>query len=210
MVRRSTAILLSALFLILGLAGGFAVSRAISPRGAAILQTALASEQEQGDVASLVSCAVETAQAIRSGDYETLAEYVHPEKGVTFTPNTTVDAVSNLNFLPDALVEASESTATWLWGTTTDAATPINLTLADYFASYVWERDYLASPRISVDSSQVAGNGLENVQEAYPDGRYVEFYATDGESNWSTLKLVYEWENGAWYLVGVVHSAWVE
>lgn len=205
MVRRSTAVLLSVLFLILGLAGGFAVSRAISPRDAAIL-----SNQEEGDTASLVSCAVETAEALRSGDFETLAEYIHPERGVTFTPNTTVDTASNLNFLPDALVEASESATTYLWGTTTDTASPINLTMADYFASYVWERDYLSSPRISVDSSQVAGNGLENVSEIYPDGRYVEFYATDGESNWSTLKLVFEWDGGAWYLVGVVHSGWVE
>ncbi|MCC8128400.1 MAG: hypothetical protein LIO51_00450 [Clostridiales bacterium] len=210
MVRRSATILLSILFLVLGLAGGFAVSRLISPRSAAILQTSLASEQEEGDTASLVSCAIETAEAIQSGDYETLAEYVHPEKGVTFTPNTTVDAASNLTFLPDALVEASESATTYLWGTSTDTASPINLTVADYFAAYVWEQDYLASLRISVDSSQVAGNGLENVSEMYPDGRYVEFYATDGESNWSTLKLVFEWDSGAWYLVGVVHSAWVE
>ncbi|MCC8182020.1 MAG: hypothetical protein LIO45_03430 [Clostridiales bacterium] len=210
MVRRSTAILLSVLFLVLGLAGGFAVSRALSPRSAAILRTSLASEQEEGDAASLVSCAIETAEVIQSGDYETLAEYVHPEKGVTFTPNTTVDTASNLTFLPDELIQACGSDTAYLWGTSTDTAAPINLTVADYFAVYVWERDYLASLRISVDSSQVAGNGLENVSEMYPDARYVEFYATDGESNWSTLKLVFEWDSGAWYLVGVVHSGWVE
>lgn len=210
-------LLCSLLALLLGLGGGFALHYLLPPRSTAVLTSQLtanapaqAEAPTEGDSLSLVRCALETADAIREGEYSLLSSYVHPEEGVTFTPASTVDRNSNLTFQAGELAQVAESGKSYVWGTSTDAATPIKLTLKDYVASYVWDRDYIASPRISVDAMQVSGNALENTADAYPGCHYVEFYypAADGQSEWSTLKLVFQWYQNEWYLVGIVHSAW--
>lgn len=210
-------LLCSGLALLLGLAGGFALHRRLPPRSASALTSQLtvnapssAESQSEGDSLSLVRCALEAMSAIKQEDYSLLATYVQPDTGVTFTPAATVDLDSNLTFSPDALTQAADSEKTFVWGTSTRDSTPIKLTLRDYFASYVWDRDYAASPRISVDTAQVSGNAMENTLDAYSDCHYVEFYCTAAEdpSDWTTLRLVFQWYSNDWYLVGVIHSAW--
>ena len=200
--------------LLLGLAAGFALRSVIPPRSAALLFSQLsdtaADTAQEGDRFSLVHCALNTLGCIEQKDYSALASFIHPERGVTFTPAATVDPSTNLTFTAEELVQAADSDKTYVWGTSSSTSTPINLTVADYFASYVWDRDYAASLRISVDTPQVSGNALDNTLESYSNCHYVEFYntASDGPSEWSTLRLVFQWENGQWYLVGIVHSAW--
>ncbi|MGM9538441.1 MAG: hypothetical protein ACI3VN_08935 [Candidatus Onthomonas sp.] len=207
----------SLLALLLGLGGGFALHYLLPPRSTSVITSQLTAnapaqseETVEGDSLSLIRCALETAEAIRNEDYTLLASYVHPEEGVTFTPASTVDRNSNLTFQANELAQVAESGKTYVWGTSTDAATPIRLTLPDYVAGYVWDRDYTASPRISVDTEQTSGNALENTLDAYPGCHYVEFYcpAAQGQSDWSAIKLVYQWYQNEWYLVGIVHSAW--
>lgn len=211
-------ILISSLIaLLIGLIIGFALYGALPPRITAVITSAI-SENMTGDVDSpsegdslpLIHCALETLSAIEEQDYGTLATYVHPESGVTFTPSATVDRASNLTFSSEELAQAAKGENTYVWGTSTNTAAPINLTLPDYFAAYVWDRDYSSSPRISVDTAQVSGNALDNTLESYPDSHYVEFYCPDpdGQAQWSTLRLVYQWYDHQWYLVGIVHSAW--
>lgn len=207
----------SLIALLLGFVGGFAIHYILPPRSTAVITSQLTSSvpassdsASEGSTFSLLHCALDTLGAIEQQDYTALATYVHPELGVTFTPSATVDPTSNLTFLPDELTSAASSSTSYVWGTSSSTSTPIKLTLTDYFASYVWDRDYTASPRISVDTPQVSGNALENTLQAYPDGHYVEFYcpAASGQTEWSTLRLVYQWYNNQWYLVGIIHSAW--
>lgn len=203
--------------LLVGLIGGLALYDALPPRTTSVITSTISEtltgtpdSPSVGDSLSLIHCALETLSAIEEQDYSALATYVHPEAGVTFTPSATVDRNSNLTFSSEELTKAAQGTNTYVWGTSTNTATPINLTLSDYFASYVWDRDYSASPRISLDTTQVSGNALDNTLESYPDSHYVEFYCPDpnGQAQWSTLRLVYQWYDHQWYLVGIVHSAW--
>ncbi|MBR1845812.1 MAG: hypothetical protein IJ792_04350 [Oscillospiraceae bacterium] len=212
MVKRSTLSVVGLFALLLGLLAGVFISQMLPPR----LQSTLAESVNVTDSTSsddsvdLLRTALDTARAFRDGDYATLAYYVHPAEGVTFTPNTTVDRSADQTFTVEQIANAANTSETYIWGTATDSAVPISLTFADYRSAYVWDEDYLAQARISVDSTRVAGNALENLTDAYPDCRYVEFYCPgeDPQTDWSALRLVYRQQDGVWYLVGVVHSAW--
>lgn len=213
MRSRRLIILVAIIACLAGVLGGFALRHflPISDWVTQVMSSLDGSDTAPvGGSTLLVETALETAQAIQSQDYETLSSMVHPKTGVTFSPSATVDRTANQTFSADDIAKADRSSATYVWGTTSDAASPINMTITDYFSAYVWDKNYLSDPQISVNSIQSSGNALENVADAYPDGQYVEFYcpAGNGQSDWAALKLVFEWYQDHWYLVGVIHSGW--
>ncbi len=216
MVKPRTTALLSVLALLAGLLGGLLLSLFL-PDGlldpaaltGAATSTSAGTNAETGNV-SLVTRAMSTLTAIQNRDYAALSAQIDPERGVTFTPLATVDPASNLTFSAEEIAAAERSEQTYVWGTTTDTAEPISLTIDGYFDTYVWDVDYTTASQINVDRVQASGNALENVAEAYPDCRFVEFYSAGVRepTDWQALKLVYRWTNGNWYLVGVIHSTW--
>ena len=213
MTERRSIVFIAVFTFILGLLAGLALPKVLPISERAIHSLTASSDAEEnqapGSSVSLTIAALETAEAIRARDYSLLSQYVHPEKGVTFSPSATVDVSSNQVFSAGQVADAGTSKSTYVWGTTSDAASPISLTINDYFTAYVWDQDYLSDLRLSVNSVQSSGNALENTADAYPDGQFVEFYCPgSGQSGWTALKLVFEWYNGDWYLVGVVHSSW--
>ena len=141
MVKRSTLIVVGLFALLLGLLAGVFISQMLPPR----LQSTLAESVNVTDSAAsddaldLLRTALDTARAFRDGDYAALAYYVHPEEGVTFTPNTTVDRSVDQTFTAGQIANAPGSSETYIWGTATDSAVPISLTLADYLSAYVWD-----------------------------------------------------------------------
>ena len=187
MVKPRTAALLSVLALLAGLLGGLLLSLFL-PDGlldpaaltGAATSTSAGSNAETGNV-SLVTRAM-----------------------------STLTAISNLTFSAEEIAAAGRSEQTYVWGTTTDTAEPISLTIDGYFDTYVWDVDYTTASQINVDRVQASGNALENVAEAYPDCRFVEFYSAGVRepTDWQALKLVYRWTNDNWYLVGIIHSTW--
>lgn len=161
----------------------------------------------------LLMRATSVLSAIKSKDYITLSTYVHPQKGVTFTPYSTVEPEANLNFSVSGIARAGEDPLQYIWGITDGRGSPIQLTMADYFAVYVFNADYTQAPIIGVDRVIGSGNAPENVAEAYPQGRFVEFHfpwlAKENKGfDWCSLKLVFEEYNGDFKLVGIIHSQW--
>ena len=152
-------------------------------------------------------------EVLRAGDVSALSALVDPELGLTFTPYSTVDPSSDLTFLPEQLDQAAISGSAYIWGTTQGRGDPITMTLPEYLSAYVFDADYAQAPEVAVDAVLLSGNALENVADAYPEGRFVDytFPGLDpelGGFDWCSLKLVFEpWEND-WYLVGLVHGEW--
>ena len=152
-------------------------------------------------------------RALEAGDIDALAALVDPERGVTFTPYSTVDPHSDLTFLPDQLAQAGASGSTYIWGTTQGKGDAISLTLTQYLKTYVFNTDYTRAPVIGVDHVIASGNSLENVADAYPEARFLEYYfpGQDPEAeglDWCALKLVFQEREGAYRLIGVIHSEW--
>ena len=153
--------------------------------------------------------------ALKEGDIQTLATLVDPEQGLTFTPYSTVDHHSDLTFLPDQLSQAGANGTRYVWGYTQGKGDPITMTLPEYLSAYVFNIDYTQAPVIGVDSVLSSGNSLENVRDAYPGSRFLEYYFPGqdpevGGLDWCALKLVFSDQNhtGNYRLVGIIHSEW--
>lgn len=161
----------------------------------------------------LLNTACVVNQALRQKDYTTLSKYVHPVLGVTFTPYSTGDLESDLSFTAAQIKDLQKDTAVYTWGFEDGRGDPIRMTIEQYFARYVYDTDYTQAPMIGVDRIITNGNALENLTEAYPEARFVDFCFPSADPvndglDWSSLKLVFQPYGESWYLVGIVHGEW--
>ena len=223
--------LLCVLALLLGTAAGLLLNvRQLSGRGllapsaasapaapSAVLlspQTAAIAADPESN-APLLEAGNAVLAALKSGDIETLSTLVDEEHGVTFTPYSTVDPHSDLTFLPDQLSQAGANGTHYVWGYTQGKGDAITMTLPEYLDAYVFNIDYTQAPIIGVDFVLSSGNSLENVQDAYPESRFLEYYFPGqdpevGGLDWCALKLVFRDPDhtGSYRLIGIIHSEW--
>lgn len=168
---------------------------------------------DPADNAPLLRASLRALEALKGRDYSALAALVHPEKGATFTPYSTVDAEADITLTRDEVAQAGENDNRYTWGAYDGSGAPIHLTIGEYMDEHVFNADYTRAPLVGVDRVLSTGNSLENVADAYPDGRFVEYYfpgvdPTGNGFDWCGLKLVFELWRGQYRLVGVVHSEW--
>lgn len=169
--------------------------------------------------AALQAAADAVLQRMQAADFAALADWVDPEKGVTFTPYSTVDATADRRLSAAELAEFGEDTAIYTWGTLDGSGLPIELSNQDYWARFVWNTDYTAAPDVTLQGVAQTGNMPENVDEAYsanPDEggdsfSYIEYHFDGldpqyGGIDWCALKLVFVRRGDDWKLVGLIHS----
>lgn len=161
----------------------------------------------------LLDIACYLLHVMKNHDYEALAGLVHPERGVTFTPYSTVDFDTDLTFTPDQIRNLGEDKTVYTWGITDGRGNLINMTMEQYFAAYVFNVDYTQSSQIGVDRIIMSGNALENLTDAYPGCRFVDFCVPGTDPayqgiDWNSLKLVFAPGDNHWFLVGVIHGQW--
>lgn len=161
----------------------------------------------------LLSSACAVNRCFQQGDWATLSAYVHPDLGVTFTPYSTVEPESDQNFTAEQIKNLAQDQNVYTWGFEDGRGDPIQMTVSRYFQRYVYDRDYTQAEEIGIDRIITGGNALENLTEAYPDCRFVDFCFPSADPvndglDWSSLKLVFQPQEEHWYLVGVVHGEW--
>ncbi|NBI68064.1 hypothetical protein D1646_14895 [Pseudoflavonifractor sp. 60] len=161
----------------------------------------------------LLSSACAVNRCIQRGDWAGLASYVHPSRGVTFTPYSTVEPNSDLNFTADQIKNLAQDQNVYTWGFEDGRGDPIQMTIPQYFARYVYNADYTQATEIGIDQIMTGGNALENLAEIYVGCRFVDFCFPSADPvndglDWTSLKLVFQPEGEHWYLVGVVHGEW--
>ncbi len=120
---------------------------------------------------------------------------------------------SDLSFTADQIKGLAQDQTVYTWGFEDGRGDPIKMTISQYFQRYVYDRDYTQAVEIGIDRIMTGGNALENLTEAYPGCRFVDFSFPSADPvndglDWSSLKLVFQPGNERWYLVGVVHGEW--
>ena len=170
------------------------------------------SAKPDGDT-DLVEAASKGVKLIKAGDYEKLAEMVHPEDGVYFSPYAYIDLKADMHFTAEQTAKFASDGTAYLWGYTDGEGAPINLTPKQYFEKYVFNQDYTVSPVIGRNYIVKSGNSIENVQEVFPDCQFVEFHypgfdAQYSGMDWCTLRLVFREYEGAYKIVAIVHDQW--
>ena len=218
--------LLCVLALLLGAAAGLLLNVSwldgqglLAPSAAAVPNNALftpkpaATSVDSDSNAPLLEAGNAVLAALKEDDIQALSALVDPERGVTFTPYSTVDPHSDLTFSSDQLTQAGVNGTRYVWGYTQGKGEAITMTLPEYLDSYVFNIDYTQAPVIGVNSILSSGNSLENVRDAYPEDRFLEYYFPGqtpeaGALDWCALKLVFSDEGGSYRLVGIIHSEW--
>ncbi|WP_127485498.1 hypothetical protein [Paenibacillus ehimensis] len=150
--------------------------------------------------------------ALKHRDMKQLQRYVHPEKGVRFSPYATVDANHDLIVKAGQLPALLQDKTVYTWGTYDGSGAPIQLTFQDYYKRFVYDRDYAKPEKIGYNEIVKQGNSIINIRQAYPHSIFVEYHFSRGADNnemgWSSLRLVFQKHGQGWYLVGIVHDQW--
>jgi hypothetical protein len=150
--------------------------------------------------------------ALKQSDMTTLNAYIHPDKGLLFSPYAHIDTSSAKVFQADGLPPFTDSTV-YNWGAYDGSGEPISLTFKQYFEKFVYDKDFLASESVGADEIKGEGNTLVNIKEVFPGSFVMDYYFSGFDEqyagmDWESLILVLEELNGAWYLSAIVHSQW--
>lgn len=151
-------------------------------------------------------------QALAEKDLETVAEFVHPEMGLRFSPYTYVEDDHQV-FMPGELPGLVGSDQVYLWGFYDGTGDPIELTFDEYYQQFVYSADFANPEEMAVDVELGWSNMINNITEYYPGSSFVEYHFSGFEEDydgmdWVSLRLVFLQEDGTWFLVGVVHDQW--
>lgn len=152
-------------------------------------------------------------KSIKEKDYAALQRYIHPIKGIRFTPYSTVNLQQDIVIQKGDFSKRMQSEKKSVWGYYDGTGNTIELSLKDYFVEFVYNADFLNAEKITLNTSSSVGNMINNIPSAYPKSDYIESYYSgfnkdlDG-MDWSALRLVFQSEEGKIYLIGIVHDQW--
>lgn len=164
--------------------------------------------------ASVREIADQILTTFQAKDGERLALFVHPEKGVRFSPSAYVNVDEDVVLSRDQIRAFWMDSHTYLWGYAEGSGYPIELTPAAYAERYILDRDFSNPSSVNVNDDQAAGTTRNNAADIYPEATRVEYYIEagaggSGEANdWAALRLVFDKARDSWFLIAVIHNVW--
>lgn len=155
------------------------------------------------------AAATAVLNALKAKDGARLAQLVHPQKGVRFSPYAFVDPQHDVVLNRAEIGQLWSDTTPRTWGTEDGTGDPITMTGSQYAQRYILDRDFTPAT-VSVNHDQATGNSINNAAQVYPAGTRVEYFLPASASgiDWRALRLVFEQQGSSWYLVGVIHDEW--
>jgi hypothetical protein len=150
--------------------------------------------------------------ALKEKDLATLAHYIHPDKGLLFSPYVHIDNDTAQVFAADQLPALTDATV-YTWGAFDGSGEPIELTFGQYYDKFVYDKDFLEAETVGVNELKGTGNSLPNIEEVFPGSFVMDYYFSGFDEqyegmDWESLILVLEEQAGAWYVSAIVHSGW--
>ncbi|HLD73875.1 MAG TPA: hypothetical protein VJB34_03135 [Bdellovibrionota bacterium] len=158
-------------------------------------------------------------ETLKNKDMNMLAQYVHPEKGVRFSPYAYVE-LQKENDMPANLVFTAEQIKNFfsikepsVWGIYDGSGEPMEFVPGEYYEAFVYDHDYMNAPQVGYNEIIGQGNTTNNSFEVYPEAIIVEYHFPGFDKqfdgmDWASLRLVFEKFKGTWWLVGVIHAGW--
>lgn len=155
----------------------------------------------------------EAMAALRGKGLRRFSSFVHPTQGVRFSPSAYVDAGHDLRFTARHVSTFFSDTTRYTWGLADGTGEPIQLTFAEFYRRHLNDRDYSSAPQVSYNRTLGRGNTVNNATAVYPGAVIVEYYfpGTDpnfGGLDWESLRLVFQRQGTAWYIVGIIKDHW--
>ncbi|MNW47038.1 hypothetical protein [Paenibacillus peoriae] len=163
----------------------------------------------------IASRAEQVIRALKDSNMKKLKGLVHPKKGVRFSPDATIQVNGDLLFKGKELEQLIRSDKVYEWGSYDGSGNPIKLTFQEYLNSFIYDRDYANAERKAYNQFIMHSSSTDNLREIYPHAIFVEYNFSKGvgssdisELMWSSLRIIFEYYKGEWYLVGISHDHW--
>lgn len=163
---------------------------------------------------TLLQEALEVMELFKNQDASGLDSRVSPTRGVRFSPYQFVKETTDITFYPGNTIPSMfTNTTVYVWGEYDGSGDTIAGEFASYYPRFVYDQDFFNPEMIGINTFLSSGSMINNIGDVYPNDEFVEFYFSgfdpqyDG-MDWRSLTLVFEDDNGTWYLVGVIHGEW--
>lgn len=155
----------------------------------------------------------ELISAIKNKNADKIAEYVHPVKGVRFTPYTTISTENDLIINKENMKNFFTDENSYVWGYYDGIGDEIKLTPSQYYEKFIYSEDFMSATEIGYNEVLSSGNMVENQFEVYKNAIVVEYYIPEinpeySGLDWQSLRLAFEEYEGNWKLVGIIHNQW--
>jgi len=153
-------------------------------------------------------------QALKAGNIAKFSTFVHPQKGVRFSPYAQVLLDQDRVIKKNQLAQMWASTKLYRWGEYDGSGDPIRLTFRKYHRRFIFDHDFSRAESVAYNPAFMShGNTPNNIQAIYPKTIAVEYYFSGFDPkvsgmDWVSLWLVFEKKGSNWYLVGIVHDEW--
>ena len=152
--------------------------------------------------------------SLKAGNMAALSTFVHPQKGVRFSPYASVLPDEDRVVKKNQLLQMWASKKVYKWGGYDGSGDPIWLTFKKYYRRFIFDHDFSRAKNVAYNPETMShGNTPNNIREYYPNSIAVEYYFPGFDSklsgmDWTSLWLVFEKRGSEWYLVGIVHDEW--
>ena len=167
----------------------------------------------QSAISNSLSSSFSSSSGLKISVSKVISDYVHPLKGVRFTPYTTVSNENDFVINKDDMINFFEDEKSYVWGYYDGIGDEINLTPSQYYEKFIYTEDFISAPKVGYNEVLSSGNMIENQFEVYENPIVVEYYLPEINPeyeglDWQSLRLVFEECEGNWKLVGVIHNQW--
>jgi hypothetical protein len=179
-----------------------------------VLFTACSQQQaEPKQTENLKDTAKKVVEILKNKNLQKLSEYVHPSKGVRFSPYATVDPQNDIVFKSNELKGKFNDDTVYTWGRYDGSGKPIELTFTEYYNEFIYDEDFANAENFATNELIQTGNSISNIEEVYPDAEFAEFNFSGFEDqyegmDWTSLRLVFEKYQNSWKLIGIIHDQW--
>lgn len=169
-------------------------------------------DNEQNELLTPVEISNQIIKAMIHKDMETVAQFVHPEKGLLFSPYIYVDDQAVV-IEQTAIANLLDSDEVFTWGVYDGKGTPIELTAAEYFEEFLDMTPFEEPDEILINDLQDRGNTINNIGLKFPNTQIIEYYHDGSEAyagiDWSSVLFIYEEDtNGTYQLIAIIRDMW--
>jgi len=145
---------------------------------------------------------------LKGRNYESLSSFISPDKGLTFRPFVLGGA---LQFSAVEVREFATDSKKYNWGIDPDVERYFVMTPTEYFAEFVYERDFVNATNVAYmkEYTGLGAIAARSLVSMYPEGIIVWFYFPNTKEGFGKgLGLVFEKQDDTWYLVALAHDEW--
>jgi len=172
-------------------------------------------EPQEGQPPTSLEAATTVMRILKNGDMANLAAWVHPEKGLRFSPYSYVNTETDLVFSRDEVENLMNDTTVYEWRAFAGSGDLIKMTYSEYHKKFVYDADFFDTAEIALNEVLGESTTINNLHEVYPKESYdfVEYHidgidpAYEG-MDWRSIRLVFEKMGADHALVGIIHDQW--